>query len=300
MTTIQGLDLNRIYHAISPDKPCGEDLRYDPVFDRIPELARSDVPGLAMGVWDRDIKKSDWVAVVSTCQDVLSARSKDLQIAAWLCEALIQLHGINGAALGWQVMAELSSLFWENIHPKLEDDVELRIKPFLWLIQYTDRWLAGYCLTPEKAGGVLAIAPPANAGERQQMTLMREHIARLQALLDQHLADHSPSLFPLCERIDHYLKRRGPAAAESALSLDGQGQPVMQALPLDATTIASREQAYLAIRKVAEYLRKEEPHSPVPMILDAVAGWRDYQFNDLLARMPQERASLYELLKFFQ
>lgn len=300
MTTLLGLDLERICQSISQDSPCGEDLRYGSTYDLIPELARCDTVGLSMGVWDREVKKSDWVGVVSVCQDVLTARSKDLQVAAWLCEALIHLHGINGAALGWRVVADLASLFWEAIHPKLEDDVELRIKPILWLIQCTDRWLTGYCQAPEKGGGESVAIPLANADEGKQMLLLREHISRLQELLDQRLGDASPSLYSLCERIDYRLKRLAPVVADVALSLDAETLVAAQASSFDAADIASREQAYGAIRKVAEYLRKEEPHSPVPMILEAIAGWRDYQFNDLLARMPQERASLYELLKFFQ
>jgi len=288
MTILSKLDLDRIYQAFSQDNPCGEDLRYGPIYDLIPELGRCDVVGLSMGIWDRDIKKSDWRGVVSTCQDVLTERSKDLQVVAWLCEALIHLHGINGAVLGWRVMTDLASMFWETIYPRLDDDVELRIKPFLWLIQCTDRWLVEYCQTPEKDY------------EINQVQLLREIISSLQALLDQRLGEFSPSLFSLSERIDYLLKRFGPAVANTALVPDEETLPMVQQLSSSTAEITSREQAYVAIRKVAEYLRREEPHSPVPMILDAVAGWRDYQFNDLLARMPQERANLYELLKFFQ
>src|SRR4051812_43072758 len=80
---------------ISPEMPAGENLRYEELYDRIRNARRED-PDLPMGVWETDLKRADWSLVEALCTEALEQRTKDLQIAIWLLEARIVLHGFSG------------------------------------------------------------------------------------------------------------------------------------------------------------------------------------------------------------
>jgi hypothetical protein len=78
------------------DEPTGTSARYDPVIAEIRIARESDDPSLPQGEWERPLKKADWSLVASLCIQTLSERSKDLQIAAWLSEAWIHQHQVDG------------------------------------------------------------------------------------------------------------------------------------------------------------------------------------------------------------
>ncbi|HKO58954.1 MAG TPA: type VI secretion system protein TssA [Thermoanaerobaculia bacterium] len=119
---------------ISADRPAGESLRYDPIFDEIKRLREEDDPTLPQGVWQRELKKADWNAVASLCADTLATRTKDLQVAAWLTEAWTYLEGFAGFERGVRVITNLCRDFWPQLHPPLDDDgLESRIAPILWI-----------------------------------------------------------------------------------------------------------------------------------------------------------------------
>lgn len=48
-----------------------------------------------------------------------------------------------------------------------------------------------------------------------------------------------------------------------------------------AGPIASRDEAYRRLREIAEFLRRTEPHSPVPALLDRAVRWGNMTFENL-------------------
>lgn len=106
---------------ISEEQPCGEYLRYDPVYDELRELRR--VEDTEAGIWEPlNPRSADWAQVKSVCEDVLTNRSKDLQIALWYTEALIYLNSLAGALESLEAIVELLENFWESLHPLIEHD----------------------------------------------------------------------------------------------------------------------------------------------------------------------------------
>ncbi len=285
------------------DGPCGADLRYDQIYDQIPELARSEADGLPMGVWERESKKSDWPAVAALCIEVLSTRTKDMQIAAWLGQALTRLHGPCGAALGWRIFSGLTTTFWSDIHPRMDDkDAEIRMCAVYSLTKHTGQWLVEYLASTASDRDDLMTADSASAEDTAALTSLLQELLQLQLFLDQQL-DKEASLFhqltdPLKKRLAQLAAMPQPESANSTASAFSNNRSFTNT-PTQLT-FNSRHAAYAALSDIARALAKSEPHSPVPMILDALVSWRDCQFNDLLTRMPQDKASLYELLKFFK
>ncbi|MCB1035543.1 MAG: type VI secretion system protein TssA [Acidobacteria bacterium] len=127
-------DLQEALAPISAEHPSGDALLYDPVYDALQELRREDDPSLPQGVWQRELKKADWKQLAAQALEVLTTRSKDLQIAAWMTEAWTHLHGFPGAEKGLRLVAGLCQDFWEDVHPQVEDgDLQARLAPLEWV-----------------------------------------------------------------------------------------------------------------------------------------------------------------------
>jgi len=125
---------DRLLAPISKDQPAGISLRYDPVYDRIQEARREDDASVPQGVWTTKLKRADWPGVVAEIEGALAKRSKDLQLAVWRVEALLQVEGLRGFIRGIRTVTALCQRFWPTMHPALEeDDIEARISPLIWL-----------------------------------------------------------------------------------------------------------------------------------------------------------------------
>jgi type VI secretion system protein ImpA len=112
----------------------GVPLRYEPVYQQIREARHQDDPNLPMGEWERPLIKADWKLVAALSSDALATRSKDFQLAAWLCEAWVHLHGVEGLMSGTRLLTVLAERFWSSAWPMLEEgDAEARAAPFVWL-----------------------------------------------------------------------------------------------------------------------------------------------------------------------
>ena len=110
----------------------GPDLKYDPVYDHIKALREQSV--YTHRDDPREEKDPRWGEIIKVCADVLTHRSKDLQIAVWLTEALARRDGIRGLTEGLDVIRGLIEVFWETLHPMMEDgDPEWRVGLLEWL-----------------------------------------------------------------------------------------------------------------------------------------------------------------------
>ncbi len=141
---------------LSGEAPAGPSLRYDPVYDAIREARRQDDPSLPVGVWQTAAKRADWDLAIRLCREVLDQRSKDLQVACWLTEALVQRHGFSALGPSIRLLADLCEAFWDDgLHPEIDDgDVGARVAPLEWLNDKLPTLLQTLPLT--RSGG----APP--------------------------------------------------------------------------------------------------------------------------------------------
>ena len=133
MASPQTLDVEALLVPIPGENPAGEFLRYAGVYDAIQEARRAD-EDLPQGEWRREAKTADWATVTGLATEALVTKSKDLQIAAWLVEALVKRHGFPGLRDGLRLLRELQEHFWAFLYPAITDgDVEFRTGPLEWL-----------------------------------------------------------------------------------------------------------------------------------------------------------------------
>ena len=122
-----------ILEPIAGDNPSGQSLRLSVVYDQIKEARRED-DGLAQGAWQHDRKVADHGQAVRLAQDALATQSKDLQLAAWLCDSLLKQAGIRGLRDSLALCQALLERFWETLYPRIDDgEVEDRLAPLEWL-----------------------------------------------------------------------------------------------------------------------------------------------------------------------
>jgi type VI secretion system protein ImpA len=124
--TSEVIEIGALLESIPGDNPAGESLQYVGTHDEIREARRAE-EDLEQGDWKRDLKLADWRQVLSLATDALATRTKDLQICAWLAEALVKLHGLSGLRDGLKLMRGLHETFWDNLYPEIdEEDLDAR------------------------------------------------------------------------------------------------------------------------------------------------------------------------------
>lgn len=125
-----------ILAPIAGENPSGIDLRYDTkllIFDKIREARRKD-DELAQGDWQTERKTANYPLVIKLAQDTLATVSKDIQLAAWLTEALLVTEHFAGLCRGIHLTNELIAGFWDTVYPVMEDgDKELRSNLLSWI-----------------------------------------------------------------------------------------------------------------------------------------------------------------------
>lgn len=142
------IDLEALLEAIPGEHPSGADLRYHTLTDQIKEARRKE-DDLNQGVWSRDVKTADFAQVIKLSKQALTKHSKDLQIAAWLVEALLHQDQLAGLLQGLQLVARLLGTYWDTIYPQIDEDgdLEFRATPLRWIGSQLDSAVRSVALT---------------------------------------------------------------------------------------------------------------------------------------------------------
>jgi type VI secretion system protein ImpA len=133
----EGFDLEALLAPIPGDAPQGIDIREDfsatSPYNRLRDArseARDAERGQDAGGDDARDPTPLWRSVRELALKTLAETTKDLEVAAWLTEALVRSHGFAGLAAGAQLMAGLAEQYWDGLFP-LPDDygMETRVTP---------------------------------------------------------------------------------------------------------------------------------------------------------------------------
>ena len=124
------LPFDELLAPIAGENPSGESLKYQPLWDDITAARRGRTDAVTEGA----DAEPDWGRVQELACEALTAKSKDLQIAGWLTEAVVHTSGFAGFRDGLRLIRGLVESFWETLYPEIEEgDPEVRAAPLYWL-----------------------------------------------------------------------------------------------------------------------------------------------------------------------
>ncbi|MGQ4660633.1 type VI secretion system protein TssA [Lysobacter sp. F6437] len=330
------LELEELLSPISDARPSGEDLSFSLEYDAIQEARRADDPSLEQGEWVTELKSADWVAVARQSSQLLQQRSKDLRLAVWWAEAQTRSHDFVGLARGYRLVARLCDLFWDDVHPQVEDgDLEQRIGNISWLIGHSTEWLRELPLTQAPQGrfgladfeaargrhGDNSTEPTLETLEAarrdtphafylrltEQLPDCREALAELEQAVDARLGQDGPSFTSLRDQLNHLCDTANRFAREAGVLVDGEpsvgvGSELEPGTSTPSVIIASgnsaigtRKEAIAQLRRVAEYFRRTEPHSPVAYLADKAASWGEMPLHVWLKRVIKDGDTLAQM-----
>jgi len=83
------------------------------------------------GEWRIERKTADFPLVIKLTSDALANKSKDLQLAVWLTEALLKQEGFSGFRAGFNFIQNLLETFWDGLYPSWRTTTH-RSAPFPW------------------------------------------------------------------------------------------------------------------------------------------------------------------------
>lgn len=135
----EGFDLEGLLAPIAGETPVGADLRRDftpqsPYYRLRDARAEARAAERAVDAGDPNadpaVGPQRWRAVRDMALKVLAERSKDLEVAAWLTEALVRSEGLAGLTAGALLMAGLAGQYWDELRPLPDEDgIATRVAP---------------------------------------------------------------------------------------------------------------------------------------------------------------------------
>ena len=137
MASERSIDVDALLEPVPGDSPAGVDAREDAAaVDDFYEVkdARAEARSAERHAFEtlEDAAEAasvlgglagQWAAVSEGAQRLLAERTKDLEIASWLTEALVRRHGFAGLRDGFDVMTGLVEGFWDGLHPRPDEEL---------------------------------------------------------------------------------------------------------------------------------------------------------------------------------
>ncbi|HVA51447.1 MAG TPA: type VI secretion system protein TssA [Pirellulales bacterium] len=138
----------------------------------------------------------------------------------------------------------------------------------------------------------------------------RDEVARLDAALDQRLGREAPgttaireSLAACHDLVKRIMRGKGigtePVGGEEATDATAPAAENGDGRAFGGGPLASRQDAFRRLQEIAEFLRRTEPQSPVPYLIERAVSWGQMPFDRLLQEMIKDssaRGQVVELL----
>lgn len=127
MATADVIQLEALLAAIPGDKPVGADLRADA--NPASEYFKLKDARFAARAKEREVDAGaeagelpEWRTILELAPKLLTTQTKDLEVAAWLVEALLRRHGPAGLRDGFRLLHGLVEKYWDGLYPLPDED----------------------------------------------------------------------------------------------------------------------------------------------------------------------------------
>jgi len=254
------MEISRVTNTpITDESPGGENIRYDPEFEEL----QKEIDKLSSPTKTGEL---DWHKVEHLGLKILTQKSKDLLVAAYVAVAILKNHREEGLVQGIRLICDLLRNFWDVMFPPRKR-IKGRIQAIEWWIDKTE-------------SAVKSLAPLHFSASTYDSIL--DDLAELDNFLKKHI-DDAPSLSSLkivLEEASEVEKRSESQASteKSATTTFQRPLPTNQGLGLNSIYnledfkkgIAS---VLSALKKLAFFLRENHIHDPLCYRLWRAAVW---------------------------
>lgn len=167
---------------ISESTPCGENVRYESVFEELEaELAKQE---------SLSSETVDWQRVADLSTKILQESSKDLLVGAYLTQALLINEGYSGLAVGLKILNDMVEKHWDCLFPPAKR-IRARATAITWLA--------------ERAGNFIADKVP-TANDAEAVVEAAKYIRALDVELADKMGDAAPLVTDLSRPLKNYKK----------------------------------------------------------------------------------------------
>jgi type VI secretion system protein ImpA len=297
------INVDAFLAPVNDTAPCGEDLEYDPAFLVLEEAARGKAEQ-QFGDTVIAAQEPDW-RVMQEQAMALFQRTRDLRVAIHLLRASTRQHGFGGFASGIKLVRGLLERHWDHVYPQLDasdnNDPTMRLNALDPLAD------AGSVLADlrqavignprdgmtvrqvelglGKAEPSTGETVPSEAGVTQALSVASAQYPELLGQLAGAHADvraieaaigakagaaSGPDLRPLRQLTQHLAKA---AQALQGVSSDADETDATPAGASPAVrgsgggAINSRDDAIKALDRVCEWIGRNEPTNPAPLLI---------------------------------
>jgi type VI secretion system protein ImpA len=339
MPTGLPLDLDSLLDPVAGADQAGSSATYLELRSQLDDLRREVKPEDFEADDPRRPDKpqyADWVKIEDVTRKALAKDSKDLRLAGYLVEALVNQYQFAGLHEGLRLLREMLERCWDRCYPGIEDgDVEVRIGVFTALDDLNTKGRVPFPnylrMLPIVVGGGLkhsyedwkksqekggelaesfakalqAVDPEQGAKTAQVIEeCLLEH-GRLVQALETRFGSAATGLSNLrraledCGRVARLMTSQ---PGKDGVGKKGESRPVGDGKTDNQgsrTAAASRADAYRQLGEAADLLQRLEPHSPIPYLVKRAVELGALPFPQLMKALIREPNVLAELTREF-
>ncbi|MFQ5560551.1 MAG: type VI secretion system protein TssA [Nitrospinota bacterium] len=324
------VDIKRLLEPVSPESPCGEDLEYDSDFLDLFKKA-TYIPAKKMGNEEIPAVEPPWPEIHEKSLSLL-LRSKDLRVLVVLSKALLCEKQFEGFAEGLGLVRSMLETYWTTLHPlpdPEDGDVTMRLSALSELGDYefgvqrvsqiplvSLRGLGAFGLdemekaktTPQLHSEVEAAFLECDIGEltarEKNISVCVDNLFVIQNILLEKaekitkLDDLSSLLKKAQTILADKISTRGGSVNEEPGNSNENAQPERpQASPQLSGVISSPEDVKRTLESICEYYSKNEPSSPIPLLLQRAKRLVSKNFMQILEDISPDGVKQVNVLK---
>jgi len=252
---------------IAGASPAGESARYDPDYEAL-EAEVKKMESLTD-------EKPAWPKVQELAQKLLAEKTKDVLVASYLGMAALQNAGFAALAQAIAVQRDLIKTFWDTLWPE-QKRMRARVTALQW---FNDR---------------VAIAVSNRGVSEQDREGLEKCSAAMKELSDvvaEKFTEEKPDLGAVSrafvDKIGTLAGGDAPAAegGEAVAETGGETGAPAAGQGGGGGPIKGRSDAFRKLQEVANWLKRNDPHSPVAMLVQRAVAWGSMSLEQVLTEL---------------